>query len=1361
MMGSVNYPCETPCAGWQRWEGPRGHRAQVRARKERFAAVLMGLVLGLGLWDTGHAHVNPFRFSHLTVADGLSQSMVYCIAQDSLGFLWFGTEDGLNRYDGYTIRVFRGDPRKGSSGRAKPLVDIYALCADQQGGVWIGSYGGGLSYYDPAADTMRTYFHIPEDSTSLSSDNVGRLCMGKDGFLWVATLGGGLNRYDFATGTFTHYRADPDDPNTLSSDFVRCVYEDREGRLWLGTESSGLCLLVREENRFIRYRHDPADPQSLIDDHVRGICQSSRGTLWLATDGGLEEFDPARRVFTHHLGRKRPRPDIPCERLWTVYEDRQGQVWYGTRGGGLVRYDPHTGHAVLYTYKANDPGALRSDVIWSLLQDRNGVLWVGTMFGVSAYRTYKFALSRHIPDDPNSLCDNSVRAFLEDRQGELWVGTDNGLSRMRRDASGQILFTSYILDTTRFSAATGRRVFALAQDSSGSVWVGTYGGGLVRLDPRTDRMVRFRANPSDQGALPSDYIRALFCDRDGGLWVGTTQGLVCREPGAKRFRRFPSAADDPSTLSGDWISSICEADSVSLWVGTRSGLNLFHRRTGCCRRYLQQADDPYSLSTNHVLAVYADPQGPVWVGTLGGGLNRLAPATGRCTVYTVADGLANNVVYGILADRRGRLWLSTNNGLSVFDPATSTFRNYDVADGLQSNEFNAGAYLTGRDGTMYFGGVEGFNSFHPDRVQNDPMPPLVVLTGFSLFNQEVPVGGLVNGRELLERPIGQTRLLRLKYGERVVTFEYAGLHSVCPPRISYAYMMEGFDRNWNYVGTRRHATYTNLPPGRYRFRVKAANMDGVWNEQGLALEVHMVPPFWATWWFRTAAGATIVLLVLGGVQWRTRAVVKRNAELEARVAQRTTELRQINAELKAEIRERQRVELALRESETHLRTLVDSIVAGIITIDAKTHKVVGVNKAAAVLIGLPEEEIVGRCCQEFICPSKARRCPVTDLGQRVHYSECTLHTAHGEELPVIKTVVKVRRKGRTLLVESFLNVAALKRMEQALREERGQLISVMESISEAIYVVDMDTHEILFANPALQRMFGKPLVGGICYKELQGIDEPCSFCTNERIRQLAGEPYEWDYHNPILHRDFHLVDRVIRWPDGRDVRFEMAIDVTERNRALEKLTASLKEKEVLLKEIHHRVKNNLQVLSSMLRLQAGYIKDPQALELFEESQNRVRTMALIHEKLYQSQDLARIDFADYLRNLTNHLVRSYNGPKEVALKVDVGEVHLTVETGIPCGLIVNELVSNALKHAFPGDRSGQIIVSLQRCDGTYVLSVKDDGVGFPKDVDFRNTPSLGLQLVNTLATQLDGTVALIANGAGTEFRIEFPVEERG
>jgi two-component sensor histidine kinase/ligand-binding sensor domain-containing protein len=1191
------------------------------------------------LAGTALAQVEPRGFTHLTVAEGLSQSMVYCIAQDSKGYLWFGTEDGLNRYDGYTIRVFRSDPRRAGAARVNPLINIYALCADPQGGLWVGAYGGGLSYYDPASEQFRTYLPDPQDSTSLSSYNVAGLCVDHEGVLWVAILDGGLNRFDRSDGTFVRYRPKEGDPTSLSSAFVRCVYEDRSGRLWVGTDGAGLNLFERAEGRFRQYRHDPRDPKSLIDDYVRGICQGSRGTLWLATDGGLEEFDPERGVFIHHIGRARAHPGIPGERLWTVLEDAQGNVWYGTRGGGLVKYEPATGRATRFAYNPADPHSLRSDVVWSLLEDRNGVLWVGTMSGVSAYKVHlsKFPLYRHDPDDPNSLCDNSVRAFLEDRHGDLWVGTDNGLSRLRRSAGCKFVFTSYVLDTTRFSATTGRRVFALAGDSTGGLWIGTYGGGLARLDRATGRLTRYRGSQENPRALPSDFIRALHCDREGALWVGTVQGLARYDHRHNAFARFSSEPNDSTTLSGNQVLDICAADSGRLWIATSAGLNLFDPHTGRCRRYLRQEDDPYSLSTDYVTAVYQDARGVVWLGTFGGGLNRLDPATGRCTVYTEAEGLANNVVYGILADRQGRLWLSTNAGLSRFDPATGSFRTYGVADGLQSNEFNAGAYLLGRDGTMYFGGVEGFNAFHPEAMHDDPVPPAVVLTGFRLFNQPVPIGEPVNGRVLLPRAIGEVTSLRLSYADRVLTFEFVGLHSICPARITYAYKMDGFDRDWNYVGTRRFATYTNLPPGKYQFKVKAANGDGVWSEPAEGLAVEVVPPFWMRWWFKLAATVACVAIGMGAVQWRTSAVRRQNAELEMRVAQRTAELRKVNRALSTEVAER-------------------------------------------------------------------------------------------------------------------------KRAEMAVRAEREQLLSVMESISEPIYVVDMDTHEILFANGALERPFGKPLVGGTCYRELQGLDAPCPFCTNGRIRELDGEPYEWDYHNPIVDRDYHLVDRVIRWPDGRRVRFEMAIDVTERNRAMAKLTTSLEEKEVLLKEIHHRVKNNMQVISSMLRLQAGYIDDARALELFQESQNRVKSMALIHEKLYQSQDLARIDFADYLRNLTSHLFRSYSGRSDITLNLEVSDVRLGVDVGIPCGLIVNELVSNALKHAFPNGRSGQITVSLQRTDDTYVLSVKDDGVGFPKDVDFRDSPSLGLQLVNTLTTQLEGEVELISNGQGTEFRITFGAE---
>ncbi|MBU0490823.1 MAG: response regulator [Chloroflexi bacterium] len=853
---------------------------------------------------------DDIRFECILPDEGLSQSVVQAIVQDRKGFLWFGTQDGLNRYDGYEFVVYKHDPEDPGS---LSNNHVWALVEDDQGRLWIGTAGGGLDMWDWQTGQFIHHRHVPTDTHSLSDDTVLSVYLDREGVLWVGTQAGGLNRLDPATGQFTHYRHDPADPTSLSDDNVQSIYQDREGVLWVGTQAGGLNRLNPASGQFTPYRHNPADLTSLSEDNVQSIHEDREGVLWIGTNtGGLNRFDRATGRFIRYQHTAIDPHSLSYDNVFDIYEDREGVLWIATMGGGLNRLDRATGRFIHYRNDPNDPHSLSGDMVQTLYQDRGGILWSG-MFGMGLCKydrqKEKFAHYRNNPADPHSLSNNGVWSIYEDRDGTYWIGTANGLNRFDR-ATGR--FTRYQNDPTDPYSLGENNVLSVCQDREGMLWVGTVGGGLNRLDPATGRFTRYRNDPRDPHSLSNDNIMVVYVDRAGVLWAGSSMGGLNRlDPDTGRFTRYMHDPTDPYSLSNDAIASVYQDREGVFWIGTFSdGLNRFEPDTGHFTSHRNDPADPNSLSNNTVLTVHEDKEGILWIGTFGGGLNRFDRATGIFTQYREKDGLPNDSIYGILEDDQGFFWISTNKGLSRFDPRTETFKNYDAGDGLQSDEFNQNAYYKSNSGELFFGGINGFNAFYPQDVRDSSYIPSIVVTDFRLFNESVKVGG----DSPLNKPVAETRVIELSYEQDFFSFEFAALDYSAPAKNQYAYMMDGLDKDWNYVdSTRRFAGYTSVPPGDYTFRVKGTNSDGVWNEEGTAIRITITPPFWETWWFRILAAGLVIGGVLGFFAWRIRSIEGQRRRLEIQVQERTSELRETLAELN---RSKEAAEQAQHAAET-------------------------------------------------------------------------------------------------------------------------------------------------------------------------------------------------------------------------------------------------------------------------------------------------------------------------------------------------------------------------------------------------------------------------------------------------------------
>lgn len=793
----------------------------------------------------------PFRprFNRLALDEGLSQSTVMAALTDRSGYLWLATEDGLNRYDGYGFTVFKNDPANPHA-----LSDSYVLALHEgaDGTLWIGTSDGGLNRYDPRTGRFAAFGHDPDDSTSLANGRVTALAQDRHGRLWVATRGGGLDRLDPATGRFAHFRHDPANPASLPGDDLWALHLDRHGKLWIGTRGAGLACLEPGTGRFRRFRHDPADPSSLPHDDVLALHEDAGGALWVGTmGGGVARLDPASGRFTRFGHDAANAASLPSDLVSAVLSDRRGAVWVGTWGEGLAQLDPGTGRATRFRHDPADPYSLGDDYVRSLYEspDESDLIWVGTVSGGVAVldpAQEVFGLVRHDAADAASLVADYVRAFAETPDGALWVGTRDGLSRLDRGAER---FRHFVHESGRGGSLAASYVRALLADRDGTLWVGS-AGGLDRYDARTGRFQHVPHVLDDGGDQNARRVYALVDGSDGLLWAAARRGLYAYDRARGRFVRHltadvPPGADSLHALTDTEVISLAEGSDGALWAGTAAGLNRVDPITGRVTHYRHDSDDPATLPHDRVFSIHPTADA-VWVGT-NSGLGRLDPDTGRVRRYTEADGLPNGLVYGILEDTRGRLWLSTNRGLARFDPATETFRAYDASDGLQSNEFNQGAFYRAPDGDLLFGGIGGYNRFDPEAIADNTHRPPVVLTDFRVFDRSVTPARTADGA------------IRLTHDQRFVAFEFAALDFANPARNRYRFRLEGFDDEWQEAGTRRYVSYTNLPGGRYVFRVQGANADGVWNVEGLAIPVVVAPPYWETAWFRLG----LVLFVLG------------------------------------------------------------------------------------------------------------------------------------------------------------------------------------------------------------------------------------------------------------------------------------------------------------------------------------------------------------------------------------------------------------------------------------------------------------------------------------------------------------------
>jgi len=832
-----------------------------------------------------HAQNQELRFTHITDLDGLSNPNVNWITQDSKGFMWFGTIGGLNMYDGYKFKKFL--PVDNDSNSISSTF-IRTIVPTQDGNLWIGTTSG-LDFYDRQKDAFNRYFNPISISKGVNADDIYSISIDKDDNLWLATMAGGLNFFNAKSKIFKEYAYDSTNKASMSSNRVLKVYHDRHERLWIGTWEGILNLFDSKNNKFLRIPIRDKTTGILNTNQIRDILQDKDGVIWIATSGSglykmIEELN-GNYSFVNYCNDPKNPNSISKNLVSRIIEDQHGGLWLGTENGGLNYFSTKGSRFIRYNYDPLNTESLNHNSVWSIFQDNSGNLWVGTFTnGINLNKASQssFKLFKSMPCNDLSLSYNTVSSFCEDHEGIVWIGTDGG----GLDAYNKVTKTFKHFNTGN-SNIGNNAVLSVYEDSKRNIWVGTWEGGLNLFDRKSGKFIKYTKENSDLGC---NNIITIKEDKRGILWVGTFWGDGGISYLDTKKNKFITFKTNNSEIPDNSVYSIVDGPGNELYLGTGNGLSIFNTNEKTFKNYQNNLKDPHSLSQNTVMCILIAKDSSIWLGTADG-LNKFNRSNGTFIRYLIADGLPNTGIVGIEEDNNENLWISTGSGLSRYNYKTGAFRNFDVTDGLQGTSFFRCSHYKAPDGEIYFGGTKGFNVFDPEKIKETKVIPPVYLTGFEIYNQPVKIGAKDSP---LQQQITEASKIRLKYDQSVITFDFVALYYSSPEKINYSYKLEGFDKDWNQAKEVRSATYTNLNPGKYVFRVKVPCNNGICNEQGTSIQVIIVPPFWMTLWFKICSIILILLFIFGIFINRVRSINERNRLLEKMVDERTSELKQKN-----------------------------------------------------------------------------------------------------------------------------------------------------------------------------------------------------------------------------------------------------------------------------------------------------------------------------------------------------------------------------------------------------------------------------------------------------------------------------------
>ena len=827
---------------------------------------------------------DEYIFRQLTVDDGLSQSTVFATLQDSRGYMWFGTIDGLNRYDGYNFMVFTNNPSDSNTISDNVITSIFE---DSRKQLWIGTVNGYINKFNWNTETFNRYFikdffeveleppggyyEYPLAFSRNMNISVTSIAEDQFGYLWIGTWSNGVIRFNPVNNTSIHLYNIPDDENSISSNRVTQVMTSKDGTIWIGTFGNGLnkvelvnqSLEEQSSYHITHFKNEKDNPNSLSDDKIISLFEDNDKTIWIGTySGGLNRLNPDQRIlngedpqFINYRTLENTDNCLCNNTVMEIVMDNSGYLWLGTFGGGIDRFDKKNSSFVHFSNDPMDPYSLPENDILSLAVDRSGILWVGSHIGegVTLVRENRAKIShlKNIPGNSNSLNDDVVWAILNDENGNLWIGTySGGLNRYNYNTG---TFKAFQNDPGNSNTLSDNHVRVIKKDRFNNLWIGTYNGGVNKFNTSTGKFTRYVQNDNVSNSISGNQIQDIFIESDSVIWVATfgsglnkfyfDENSNISLPEVMVYRNDPS---DTNSLSDDRTYDIFMDDYGYLWIGTYGGGLDKMDRTGNFIHYKHEPRNPLSLSNDKVMVITEDSNHMLWVGTSGGGLNKFDRESKIFTRYSQINRLTSAVVYGILEDDSKNLWISTDNGLFKFDLNNENFTHFDLEDGLQSLEFNGGSYFKDKSGMMYFGGINGLNFFYPDSIRTNSFIPPVVITTINVLNTRIK---------------GDVSEIILSHDQNFISFEFSALDYTNPKQNQYEFMLEGLDDGWNYAdASRRIANYINLPAGEYTFHVAGTNSDGLWNRSGTSILITISPPFWQTWWY-----ISLMVILIGAI----------------------------------------------------------------------------------------------------------------------------------------------------------------------------------------------------------------------------------------------------------------------------------------------------------------------------------------------------------------------------------------------------------------------------------------------------------------------------------------------------------------
>lgn len=1277
-----------------------------RARLARTALLLLlctASILATSL-PAGAAQ-RSLRFERLSVDDGLSQHSVINILQDRQGFIWFGTQAGLHRYDGYRLTVYRHATNDPGS-----LPDNYVSASyeDADGYLWFGTKGG-LARYDPL--TGRFQRHALRDEQRSVIRSVVAIVPGPDGALWLATTDG-VVRFDPATGRHQGHVHDPEQRTSLRDNRVTTLAFDNAGALWVGT-ATGLDRMDPQAGRFVHFAIAP--PADIKRNTIRALSMGPRDTLWIGTASGLEAWrldqrEPQRQRMGVADG-------MGEAHIRTLYHDSGDQLWVGTETDGLKWRDPSSGRFVGYRNAAQDPHSLSDNQVPAVLVDRTGTLWVGTYFGgINRTDLASGGFARY--GDTEGIGRARVRAIVDEADGRLWVGTVSDGLMLLDPASRRA-------ERIRTGPLLGDRVTALAR-ARGRLWIGTPTGLLWR-EPG-GRMGRVALGPGPN----ANHVQSIRAGRDGTLWVTSRDGLSALAPGHETTRSWRNDPLDTSSLGDNYGRSLLEDRHGILWIGTESGLERFDRATDTFTRFRSDPADPNSLRHSRVNYLHESRSGELWIGTAGG-LHRMMHDGQRTwfRFYPFADAQDAPSIGAILEDDDGKLWVSSTAGITRVDPVNGQTKSYTAKDGLIDGSYFVGSGWRSANGQLHFGGISGMTSFHPSAVRDNPFPPKVALTDLLVLNRSRAIPDLSTRREIT-----------LSHRDTVFTLEFAALHYADPHGNRYAYQLEGFDQGWvDTNASRRFATYTNLDPGRYVFRVRASNKDGLWSPDAAALQITITPPYWKTWWFRTLVAATVLLLSYLAYRMRVQALVEQKGLLAREVHARTAELllqKEAAERGKREVeRQKESVERAHRniallsdmgrlltanlDNEAIMRTLYQHVVA---LMDAPVFAV-ALWHPEREMLELPYAMVVGR----RMAPRELRFDPAR------HLLSCCV--AEGREF--VLADVEAELPGVLAQAVSALDAVAVSATSaQAPRSLLCVPVTVGERVLGAVTVQSREPGAYgqvhLDMLGTLAAYVGVAIDNAEAYQRLK--ETQAQLAAQEKMASLgslvAGVAHEL---NTPIGNSLLMASTLQERTDAVAARFAQA--TLKRSDLEDYMTASREASELIVRSLH----NAAELVSSFRQVSVDQA----------------------------SAQRRRFDLAQACHEISATLMNTVRlAEHRLLLEVPAG----IVMDGFPgaLGQVLINFVNNAMLHAFahPG---GTMTIGAALHDARVTISFRDDGRGIEAahlgrifDPFFttrmgQGGTGLGLNIVyNIVTTLLGGTIRVDSTpGAGTVFVLDLPL----